>query len=316
MHTTTASHIIPALPPPPHFAPRYIKGAQSAILTGFIFLAVLSSANAADFSGKLKGVSITDAQAVNKPPVAAFTYAQSGDALTFDATGSSDPDGNITKYKWDFGNGVFAEGATASHTILGTDALQVTLTVVDNNNGAALTQQIISLESKNVADTFSSDSSLNYTAITGAITVSDGAAHGKQWNTSRVFHSTPLQTSEHYVEADVQYSGGTDSGGLLARVDATSKTCYIAFFSGGKIALARFNGSTQAWMADYNGNYTSGTYKMRLETVGNSIKVYVNGTITISKTDTTYSDGKHIGMYFNRGNNIDIFVDNLTSGSI
>lgn len=292
-----------------------IQAFHTATLTGLLLTAFALPA-AADFPGSLKGVSITDAQAVNKPPVAAFTYAQSRDTFTFDATSSSDPDGSITKYKWDFGNGVFAEGTTASHTISGIDALQVTLTVVDNGNGAALTQQTISLGSKNVADTFSSDSSLNYTAITGAMTVSEGAAHGKQWNTSRAYHNSPLQSSDHFVEADIQHSGGSDSGGLLARVDAEMKTCYQVYFSTGKIALARFNGSSQSWMAEYNGNYTAGIYKTRIETVGNTLKVYVNGTLRISASDSTYSTGKNVGIYFNRANNVDIFVDNLASGSI
>ena len=120
------------------------KALHTATLTGLLSLALLSQATAADFTGSLKGVTITDAQATNKAPTAAFTYTVSGATVTFDAGGSSDSDGTITEYKWDFGDGSSGSDAQVQHTYSTLADVSVTLTVIDSNQGVALTQQQIS----------------------------------------------------------------------------------------------------------------------------------------------------------------------------
>lgn len=143
MNTNPASHILPIKSPLARFAPRCIKGIQSPILASCLSLAFLTPANAVDFSGSLKRVSITDAQAANKPPVAAMTYSVIGNTVSFDANGSSDPDGSIVQYTWDFGDGTTASGSSASHTFANTSDHFITLTVKDNANGVDIIQQII-----------------------------------------------------------------------------------------------------------------------------------------------------------------------------
>lgn len=74
--------------------------------------------------------------AENKPPVAAMVLAPtSGDAplvVTADATTSSDPDGTIESWAWDFGDGTTATGAQATHTYANPGEYTVTLTVKDD----------------------------------------------------------------------------------------------------------------------------------------------------------------------------------------
>lgn len=59
---------------------------------------------------------------VGKPPL----------TVQFNGADSYDPDGSITAYKWDFGDGAQATGATVSHTYTGAGFYPVTLTVVDD----------------------------------------------------------------------------------------------------------------------------------------------------------------------------------------
>lgn len=70
----------------------------------------------------------------NKPPVANIGDGcpTTGRTCSFDGSGSSDPDGTITAYKWDFGDGKTASGETAEHAYDSTGDFTVKLTVTDN----------------------------------------------------------------------------------------------------------------------------------------------------------------------------------------
>ncbi|PYO98970.1 MAG: hypothetical protein DMD61_08615 [Gemmatimonadetes bacterium] len=70
----------------------------------------------------------------NHPPAAApggpYTGTE-GVAVTFDGSGSSDPDGDALVYAWTFGDGATGTGVAPSHTYVGGGAYTVTLTVTD-----------------------------------------------------------------------------------------------------------------------------------------------------------------------------------------
>ncbi len=72
-----------------------------------------------------------------QPPVASFlanpTRANPGDPIAFDGSASTDPDGTIVSYAWDFGDTSTATGVTASHAYAAPGAYLVTLTVIDNS---------------------------------------------------------------------------------------------------------------------------------------------------------------------------------------
>jgi chitodextrinase len=72
--------------------------------------------------------------APNQPPVAAYTSSCTFLACTFDGSASTDPDGTITSYAWDFGDGTTATGPTASHTFAAGGTYHVALTVTDNSS--------------------------------------------------------------------------------------------------------------------------------------------------------------------------------------
>jgi len=67
----------------------------------------------------------------NQPPLSAFTYSISGNTVNF-TNQSSDPDGSIASYAWDFGDGGTSTYANTSHSY-SSGSYTVTLTVVDND---------------------------------------------------------------------------------------------------------------------------------------------------------------------------------------
>lgn len=70
-------------------------------------------------------------------PVASFNSSpvspNVGETLSFDATSSSDPDGTIVHYAWDFGDGNTGTGMITAHSYSSDGTYTVTLTVTDND---------------------------------------------------------------------------------------------------------------------------------------------------------------------------------------
>lgn len=76
-----------------------------------------------------------DPVSTNQPPVANANGPYSGTvnlSLTFDGSGSTDPDGSIVSYSWDFGDGNTATGVSPTHTYLTAGTFNVSLTVTDD----------------------------------------------------------------------------------------------------------------------------------------------------------------------------------------
>lgn len=73
---------------------------------------------------------------VNLPPTAdagADRYADPGEVIAFTGAGSTDTDGTITMYRWDFGDGTQATGSSVNHPYAQGGDYTVTLTVTDDD---------------------------------------------------------------------------------------------------------------------------------------------------------------------------------------
>lgn len=77
----------------------------------------------------------------NVAPVASFTWSAGSATASFNAAGSYDPDGSITSYSWNFGDGNTGSGATPTHTYPYEGTFLVTLTVTDNLGKTGQTAQ-------------------------------------------------------------------------------------------------------------------------------------------------------------------------------
>ncbi|MCF7889760.1 PKD domain-containing protein [Candidatus Bipolaricaulota bacterium] len=79
--------------------------------------------------------------ASNQSPTAEFSYDPSSGypplEVTFDATDSSDPDGSIVSYSWDYDDGSGGSGAITTHTFYDSGVYDVTLTVYDDDGASS-----------------------------------------------------------------------------------------------------------------------------------------------------------------------------------
>lgn len=73
----------------------------------------------------------------NQAPVASFTAAMTGLTVSVDGSGSSDPDGSVASYAWQFGDGAAGAGQTAGHLYAAAGNYVVTLVVTDNQGLAS-----------------------------------------------------------------------------------------------------------------------------------------------------------------------------------
>jgi hypothetical protein len=81
--------------------------------------------------------------APNMPPTARFAFSCSGLTCHLDGTGSSDADGTIASYAWDFGDKTSARGSTADHTYAQGANYAVTLTVTDDAGATGTTTKSV-----------------------------------------------------------------------------------------------------------------------------------------------------------------------------
>lgn len=88
--------------------------------------------------------SVTATEPANQLPTAAFTATSDQRDLSVDGSTSTDPDGNIASYAWDFGDSSTGTGATATHAYAQTGTYTVRLTVTDNRGGThSVTQDVV-----------------------------------------------------------------------------------------------------------------------------------------------------------------------------
>jgi len=96
------------------------------------------------------GRGTTFVRALNNLPTASFTFLPvdpfEGESVTLDASASSDPDGDIARYAWDFGDGATGEGAIVSHAFPHPGQFVVMLTVTDAAGARAQATRVVTVE--------------------------------------------------------------------------------------------------------------------------------------------------------------------------
>jgi PKD repeat protein len=82
----------------------------------------------------------------NAAPQARLAFGCAARSCSFDGTASSDADGTIVAYAWDFGDGGSGSGATAEYTYTEAGSHTVTLTVTDEDGSSATDSKVVTVE--------------------------------------------------------------------------------------------------------------------------------------------------------------------------
>jgi PKD repeat protein len=145
----------------------------------------------------------------NSAPTASFTFSpnnpDTSDTISFDGSGSSDPDGSVTSYEWDFGDGTTATGQSTSHSYSSSGTYTVTLTVTDNEGATDTTSQTVSVDGPNSPPTASFTFSPNSPDTSDAVSFdasgssdTDGSIQTYDWDFGDGTTATGQSTSHSY----------------------------------------------------------------------------------------------------------------------
>lgn len=158
-------------------------------------------------------------------PTASFSVsglpAAAGDPVSFDASASSDPDGSIASYAWDFGDGNTGSGQTVTHTYAADDNYTVTLTVTDNESKtgqAAQELEITACPSPDNVDTYIDNMDSECTTVgTWAESTSNPNYYGTNYihdsgtlKGEKTVTFTPNITANGYYEVYERHTAGTN----------------------------------------------------------------------------------------------------------
>ncbi|NVJ68076.1 MAG: pre-peptidase C-terminal domain-containing protein, partial [Gammaproteobacteria bacterium] len=158
------------------------------------------------FSGVDLVGSYTDG-APNEAPTASFTFNCTDLNCTFDASGSSDSDGSIVSYSWNFGDGNSASGANPSHSFAADGTYSVSLTVTDNGGATGSDSQDVTV----------TDSGAGVT-----IDLSVTADSKRRWDTARLSWSGATTTSVDIYRNGSRITTTANDGAHNDRMRSTS----------------------------------------------------------------------------------------------
>ena len=119
--------------------------------------------------------------AVNASPVASFTVACNALTCSFDASASSDSDGTVEHYGWNFGDGTVAPGVTLTHTYAAAGHFTVILNITDNGGASGFKMQTITVDTPPVASFTASCSAVTCSFNGSASSDPDGTIAAYAW---------------------------------------------------------------------------------------------------------------------------------------
>ncbi len=168
-----------------------------------------------DSSG-LAAATTTAVQVVDIPPTPRFSSAVSGHTVSVNGSGSTDADGTVTGWIWNFGDGTTANGATATHTYAKYGSYKISLTAVDNAGWmSTTTTSVTTANTPPTASAKVATARLKATFDASAAKDSDGQIVSYAWNfgdhgsgTGRTISHTYRQAGSYRVTLTVKDNGG------------------------------------------------------------------------------------------------------------
>jgi PKD repeat protein len=233
-------------------------------------------------SGGAKGSASQVVVVTNAAPVASFAFSCSALSCSFDGSASTDSDGRIKSYWWDFGDGSpLGVGSTAQHLYAFGGTYNVKLTVIDNGGINATSANTVGVAPSNAPPTPSltfTCSGLSCSFDGSASADSDGAIASYGWSFGDGSNGSGKTTQHAYAQ------GGTYTVTLAVTDDRSA--------SASESKTVTVIGLTAS------GSKVKGVQKVDLSWTGpasTTFDVYRNGTKIATVQAVAYTDTANKG---------------------
>ncbi|MFL0457507.1 PKD domain-containing protein [Brachybacterium paraconglomeratum] len=208
----------------------------------------------------------------NLAPTARIETSVAGLTVTADGAGSTDPDGEIVSYEWDWGDGETSSGPVDSHQYAEAGFYTVTLTVTDDRGGAAETAERVTVtHSDPTAQFTASTSGLIADVDASGSSAADGASLTYSWDWGDGTTSAAGPTASHSYSDDGEYTitlTVTDSYGSTAETTHSVVVTSEEFVGSDSFERSVASG----WgSADVGGAWTSTGWKSAAMSVGDGV---------------------------------------------
>ncbi|WP_104091171.1 PKD domain-containing protein [Arthrobacter sp. GMC3] len=240
-----------------------------------------------------KSVTVT-APPVNQAPVASFVAGVAGLTVSVDGSGSTDADGSVASYAWQFGDGSTGTGKTASHVYTAAGSYTVTLVVTDNQGlaSAAVTKSVTVTAppsdvlaqdafgrtvsngwgTADVGGPWALDGTASKFQVTGGVGQMVLPAGSTRIATLGSISSTDTDSRVTMMLDSVPTGGGNYASVIGRQVGSSTYSLKSWVKSNGDVALALLSGSTTLKLTTISGlNYSANmVLNMRLQVTGTS----------------------------------------------
>ena len=240
----------------------------------------------------------------DRPPVSnpggPYT-ANVSQGLQFSGTASSDPDGTIITYQWDFGDGSTGTGATPTHTYSAIGTYTVTLIVTDNSGSRNSAQTTANISNPSSATL--SSVAVSPTSVTGG-----GSAHGKVTlsGAAPTGGATVTLTSSNTAAAQVPASVTVAAGATTTTFSVTTSSVT----SSTSVTLSgSYNGSVKTASLTVNSASVSG----QIAFVQQKIATYSSASSVVATLAAAPHPGSAL-VLFSANNNVSVTA--VTGGGV